>query len=474
MASSQEPGLLLRGCELDGRIVDLRTEGERIVAIAPELRAEAGEVVVEAGRGALLPGLHDHHLHLFACDAAMRSVPCGPPEVRGREGLARALAAQAGSDGWIRGIGYHEAVMGDLDRGALDALRADLPVRVQHRSGALWSVNSAGLDALRVGKDDVPPGLERDASGRPTGRLFRLDAWIRARLPGVAPPDLAALGRVLARFGITGVSDAGADNDAAVARRLADERAAGRLPQRLLVMGGLELDAAPGFAVGASKILLDDARLPDPERLAHRIRAARDRGRTVAIHAVTRAELVMALGALDEVGPQAGDRIEHASVAPPELVDWIARLGLVVVTQPIFVHDRGDAYLRDVDARDRRWLYRGAGWRQAGVPLAAGSDGPYGQLDPWLAMQTAVTRSTRDGRTLEAQEALSPEEALALYLGPLAEPGSAPRRIEVGAPADLCLLDRGWKDLRHDLRGDRVRATLAAGRLLWQRGERSG
>ena len=43
---------------------------------------------------------------------------------------------------------------------------------------------------------------------------------------------------------------------------------------------------------------------------------------------------------------------------PPELAEWIARLGLTVVTQPSFVRERGDSYLRDVDAADRAWLYR--------------------------------------------------------------------------------------------------------------------
>jgi predicted amidohydrolase YtcJ len=153
-------------------------------------------------------------------------------------------------------------------------------------------------------------------------------------------------------------------------------------------------------------------------------------------------------------------------VAPPELVGWIARLGLDVVTQPGFVRTRGDDYLRDVEPRDRPWLYRCAGFAAAGVALGAGSDAPFGAGDPWLAMQAAVDRRTAAGATLGADEALSPEAALALFTTPPEAPGGAPRRVEPGARADLCLLDRPWARARERLASESVVATLAAGRLL--------
>ncbi len=467
--------LLLQRAEVGGQRVDVRVRDGRIAAFGARLDAEGGERTLDAAGGALLPGLHDHHLHLLASAAAREGVACGPPRVEDRSALADALSGPAGPDGWLRGTGYHESVAGELDRDALDELRADHPVRVQHRTGALWVVNTAGLEALGVGDDDHPPGLERDTRGRPTGRLFRLDAWLRERLPRSGPPDLAAVGRRLVSYGITGVTDAGADNDAGTLAVLARAQAEGSLPLHLRVLGGPGLaDIATPLAVGARKLLLDDARLPAPEVLAAAIGEARREGRRVAIHAVTRAELVLALDAIEQVGPETGDRIEHASVAPPELVDWIARLGLTVVSQPIFLHDRGDAYLRDVEARDRPHLVPGARWKRAAVPLAAGSDAPYGDLDPWRAMRAAVDRRTRGGALVAAEEALSPEEALALYLGPLEAPGAAPRRIEVGAAADLCLLGVPWREARQQLDARLVRATVRAGELVWQRGEGFG
>jgi predicted amidohydrolase YtcJ len=184
---------------------------------------------------------------------------------------------------------------------------------------------------------------------------------------------------------------------------------------------------------------------------------------------VTRAELVLALAAFEEAGVRDGDRIEHASLAPPDLVAWIARLRLVVVTQPGFVRSRGDAYLREVEPREQPWLYRCAGFTAAGVALGAGTDAPFGEADPWRAMQAAVDRRTAAGERLGPAEALSPERALALFTSAAEAPGGAPRRIEPGARADLCLLDRSWARARDSLASDAVAATFGAGRLLWQR-----
>jgi predicted amidohydrolase YtcJ len=272
------------------------------------------------------------------------------------------------------------------------------PLRIQHRSGSAWLLNGAALAALGIpdaapADPSLPPGLERDERGRPTGRLFRGDAWLRERLGG-EPPDLAAVGARLASFGITGVTDATAHNDAAALARFVQAEACGALPQALRVMGmpGMPASDAARVTRGEVKVLLDEPRLPDFDALCARIRTAHAESRGVAIHCVTRAEAVFAVEALREAGARPGDRLEHAAVAPPELVGSVAALGIRVVTQPHFLCERGDAYLEDVAPGDVPWLYRGRAWRKAGVPLAGGSDAPFGAPDPWRAMAAAVAR----------------------------------------------------------------------------------
>ena len=469
--------MLIREVRLgpDGdRPVDVRLAGGCIERIGRGLAARDQEPVIEARGGTLLPGLHDHHLHLMALAAARRSLRCGPPETADPESLAAALRDAPPGDDWIRGVGYHESVAGALDARSIDAWRNDRPVRIQHRSGAMWVVNTPGLARLGIedaSSADVPEGVERDEAGRPTGRLFRVDDWLRDRLGASAPPDLADVGTTLARYGVTGVTDATPRNGAGELATIGDAVSRGALPQRVRLMGSATLPepSQPGVSRGALKLVLSEHELPAFETLVDGIRVSHSVPRAVAIHCVTRAELALAVAAFEEAGPLRGDRIEHASVAPPELVARLAELGLWVVTQPNFVRERGDAYLRDVEARDQPWLYRCQGLLEAGVAVGGGTDAPFGDPDPWLAMQAALERRTAAGVSLGEAEALSPERALALFTTAPDEPGGAPRRLAPEAPADLCLLDLPWARARDRLEGELVVATWVGGRLVWQR-----
>jgi len=449
--------VLIARAEVEGRACTVRIESGRIAELGESLAPRAGEAVFDAAGGALLPGLHDHHLHLFAWAAARKSAVCGPPAVRDGEALARALrdAARVAAPGaWIRGVGYHESVAGPLDRAALDALVPDHPLRIQQRSGELWCFNTAACRAL--GFDD------------PSGRLFHGDAWLRARLAQEEAPSLAEVGRELSRFGVTGVTDATPSNGAAELAAFARAMARGDLPQRLVVMGRADLPApdpgVPRLLRGALKLRLTEAALPRFDDLVAEIADAHARGRAVAIHCVTRTELVFASAAFAGAGTQPGDRIEHAALAPPDLLPSLAALHLTVVTQPGFVATRGDAYRRDVPAHEHPHLYRCAGFVNAGIPLGGSTDAPFGDSDPWAAMRAAVDRMAPDGAPLGADETLTPERALALFTGPADSPGGAPRRIEPGAPADLCLLDRPWSAARRQLESKHVVATWCDGK----------
>lgn len=469
--------MLIRGAEIAGaHACDVRVEGERIAQIAAALPRVDGELEFDACGGALLPGLHDHHIHLFALAAAERSVACGPPGVCDANALARALAnanANASASGrreWIRGVGYHESVAGELERTQLDAFIRERPLRIQHRSGALWMLNSAGIDRLGLDRGSDARGVERDDHGRATGRLYRLDDWLRERLDASDPPDLDAVSRRLAESGVTGLTDATASNDAEALRALVAAVDSGALRQRIRVMGRATLPDPdhPRVAHGGLKLLLDERDLPEFDALAAAIATAHRSDRGVAIHCVTRAELVLACAAFEAAGPAAGDRIEHAGVAPPDTLPALRQCRLSVVTQPHFLAERGDAYLRDVEPRDLPWLYRGRGFLEAGIPLGGGSDAPFGAADPWAAMQAAVDRRSRSGAVIGPRERLSPEEALALFTTRPEAPGGPARCVEVGAIADLCLLDRPWSAARDDLAGARVALTLRAGCVIFR------
>ncbi|MBM3596138.1 MAG: amidohydrolase family protein, partial [Alphaproteobacteria bacterium] len=432
----------------------------------PGVKEKASRVIAARG-GALLPGLHDHHVHIVGLAGRAQSVWCGPPAVLDEGQLSRALENAPGS-GWIRAIGYHESVLGYLpDASELDRLVADRPLRMQHRSGRMWLLNSAAIGLL-LATGDPPPGMEREG-GCFTGRLFDADAWLRTAL-GSAPPDLSVISADLARLGVTGLTDMTPQNGPQISDHFTRQRKSGALAQSLTIAGTLSLGDAvvEGWTLGPVKLHLHEADLPPFDEALTLIRAAHDNGRAVAIHCVSEVEIVFALALLDSAGAMRGDRIEHASIATPDHVAQIACMGLAVCVQPHFVAERGDRYLVDVEPRLQRDLYRLASLTDAGIALAGGSDAPFASHDPWAAMRAVVSRSTAAGEIIGPDEALSPEQALSLWLADPADFGLR-REIRVGAPADLCLLDRPWADARMRLSGEDVVLTLASGEVVHDR-----
>ena len=455
-------GLLIRNVEVEGRPgQDVAICDGRIVAIGPKLRA-AGEMLDGAG-GALIPGLIDHHLHLLGAAAAASSIDLSSCADASSAAARIAAVAEAQPGGWMRATGCPASFAMTLDTAVLDRWAPAHALRVQDRTGALWVLNSCALALVGDG-----PGLERDAAGRVTGRVWRGDRWLGERI-GRTVPSLRQLGAQLAELGITGVTDTSATTDASAAVLLGDAHASGALPQHLTLMSGGALAASAAYRVGAVKIILDERELPSLDELAARIALARQWGRAVAFHCVTAVELALLLAAMELAGAWHGDRIEHGALIPAAAITPIATLGLTVVTQPGFIAARGEAYRRDVEIAEQSDLYRCATLLANGVAVAGSSDAPYGPLDCWAAMRTAVTRQTAGGAMLGTGERLSPKAALGLYLGAQDDPGGPPRRVVPGASADLCLLRTKLPQALLELDAANVAATIIAGEIVWRK-----
>ena len=468
--------MLIKNAWLNGCAVDLRV-GEVIQQIAPQLTPVIGETVLNARGGELLPGLHDHHIHVFAAAAAYGSLDCdvGSGAVGDcRDRLAQRLRGAAGS-GWIRGVSYHEQQLGELDRWALDELCSDRPLRIQHRSGKLWVCNSLGLESLQLNASEQIDGVELDAQGRLNGRIVRNDKLIAQRLTstgGNVQPDVRGFSRMLARLGVVGVTDTSAHNNQQSRQEFERLRREGDLLQRFNVMGDDSLDS------GYLKILLDGDRLPPLEDLVRRINAARTKGRNVAFHCVSHLELVFALAALaDAPEPEEGfDRIEHGSVISDEMALRLADLGMPVITQPAFLYAKGEQYLADLTEIELANLYRFRGLQDLGVSVVASSDAPYGPVNPWQVIATAANRQTAAGAVVGSRESVHVEDALAGYLTPTSAlnqglPFARARKLEVGMPADVCLLEQRWSEVLGQAGSATVGATLIGGSTVFVKDE---
>lgn len=454
---------VITNAEVEGRHVSVVIDDGHIVEISEDVETHNADVV-DADGGALIVGLHDHHVHLLAMAARREGIDLDPLQTPLAFDDALRLASASSETGWLRASGYDEHRHGVLDCRRLDALVGNRPLRVQHRSGLAWVLSNAALDLVLDG--ELPDGVELDPDGIPTGWLLRLDEWIADRIPPTAP-SLRGVGAELATFGITGVTDATPNLGQGRLELLRSAVSDRSLPQRLVLLGVDDPAAVADFArVGPAKIVIDEVTGLDPDALARIISAHHLKDRAVAIHAVSRAETVTAVTALALAGIHPGDRIEHGSVLPDDLDAILASGSVTVVIQPGLVGERGDHYLSSVDREDLPFLHRAASLQSAGIAVAIGSDAPVTSADPWATIATATTRQTRSGNVIGESERVDARTALGWYLTDPLDPGGSPRRVVCGSAADLCLLDAPLDEVLAAPDAMHVRMTWVGGRLV--------
>jgi predicted amidohydrolase YtcJ len=419
-------------------LTDCRIANGRVAEIGAALPVGHAEQVLRAHGGSLLPGLSDHHAHLWASVAAADSIDlAGTSDLVGAVQLAERKAARGvlvggrtGESRWLRVIGAGA----EFSRADLDEHWPDSPVRVQHRSGALWTLNSVAVASLsesrRPAASDAHPVGLTDLE-RETGQLWRADDRLRELLAEssgaegesgqlVAAADgLRRVGAEFARWGVTHLTDASPETTAASLERLRS-----LLPQRVMSLGPA--------GDGPRKLIVADHDLPGLDELTDQIAGQHAAGRAVAVHAVSAVGLALLIAAFDQAGVRPGDRVEHAAVCHPDAADRLAEFELTVVTQPGVFARNGARFSAESPPDERSSLWRYGSLLRAGVPVAISSDAPYGPANPW---RNVVSASKRAG-----EEAVSSTTALASLLTEPTDPAGSLRQVRVGAPADLCLL----------------------------------
>lgn len=467
------PSLYIRDVELPGYgRTNVRAMAGRLESIGHEVVPATGDVIIQGGGGALIPGLHDNHAHLLSMAAATLSFDCKPPvNVRRGSDLATRLAhhlADRPTDP-LRGIRYDELSHGWLDRQKLDAISRTTPIRLQHRSGHAWVMNSAALQQL-------------SHSETITEEMMRTGWLVDVPLP----PDLAAgtlnlraIGARMSSFGITGVHDATPGLDYAALTILGDAHADGSVPQHITVMS--EVAQAPAnLTVGPRKIMPAATSERALATIENGVTAARDQGRGVAVHCVTTEHLVIALMVLAKFGFRTDDRIEHGNLIPADLLLPIAEAGIAVVAQPQFVAERGDHYLTALPDETEN-LIRLKSLLNAGIPTRIGTDAPFASADPWAVICSAITRRTSGGVVLGMTESITAAEAIGMLnsaSGPHDRPdpahwhnaGTAANWLQPGAPADWCLLRAPWAVVADNPSAKMVSATFIGGVTVWRTG----
>ncbi|MDZ4278843.1 MAG: amidohydrolase family protein, partial [Dehalococcoidia bacterium] len=274
--------------------------------------------------------------------------------------------------------------------------------------------------------------MERDlSSGEPTGVLLDMEALIEAAMPSLPYEELSAAvaeasGRFL-RAGVTCVQDATYTNGRTtweLFERLIED---GALPLDVVLMEGVEhLGELPERGAngrlrrGPVKIMLfelGDDFTPGENELSLQVSVAHAAGRQVAVHAVGERAVSSAAEAIEAAlaeRPRVDHRhrIEHCGLLPDGLAARLADLGIVIVSQPSFLYERGERYRQLVPEERLRALYAFRTLRDAGVRLAAGSDAPVSPPQPLASVAAASERKTSDGEPLGLEQAVPAGEAL--------------------------------------------------------------
>ncbi len=480
----------------DGRIVAVGDSAEARNAVGPDATH------VDLNGRALIPGFCDPHNHFSMTTFEPRSIDCRVPPLSGRPAVLDAVAAAAAGapEGqWIWGLGYAARLIGEEDgllRSELDDVAPNNPVCVMDSSYHACYANSAALALVGIDRHTAnPPGgeIRKDASGEPNGTLWEraMDpvhhASMRAYIDTFGEDAVAGLVEQNARrhlsHGITTVGDALVMPESAEIYRLTDER--GRLPIVIHQMrGGPGFFAAPEEAAGGAfmeddvsdrlrggivKIFMDPV-WPSPamevchedgtkepvgepyygqEEVDHLVLDAASHGLQVAIHCIGNRAVEQGLNAFERAQreiPRSDPRyrIEHFSFATSDQIERARSLGVIVSHQPPFLHLIGDYFeSRSNDAGIDAIPIPYRAMLDAGVFVASGSDFPCAPVPPLLGLYGLVSRTSRDGTVIAADQTISPMEAIRTYTLNSAtamfrehEVGS----IEVGKRADLVVL----------------------------------
>lgn len=188
-----------------------------------------------------------------------------------------------------------------------------------------------------------------------------------------------------------------------------------------------------------------------PEAMAAATAKARRCGVQVATHAIGDRAIRMTLDAYAHALGNASNsdhrwRIEHVQVLSPEDLPRLAQLHLVASMQP--THATSDMPWAEARLGPQRvvWAYAWRKVRDAGVPLALGSDFPVESPDPRLGLYAAVTREDAQGNPVGGwypDEKLTAFEALRGFTLGAAYAGFAENEIGSLAPgkrADFVVL----------------------------------
>lgn len=443
-------------CNADASVVTnaLLLEDGVVVAHGEDAHAAPADEVRELGGEVVMPALQDAHIHMWGL--GMRAGACRIRAAREVEEIYRELRDYdpgLATSGWVLARDWNDHHWSDgttLSRTELDAIFPDHPV-------VLWRVDShavwANSEAIRRAgiSDDWDPGEGGTVGRGPDGTLNGLfvddamDAILEAIPKATVAEDRQVFletAQMLRSHGICAAQLAWVPLDRV--GFLEDLHASGELPMRISVWvdgkdPGIEAFVARGprrgdeLSIHTVKFFADGAlgsrgaRMLEPyiggghglvvtpsDLLAERVAQFTAAGWDIAVHAIGDAAARSVLDAFDLGAAGARLRLEHSQTMAEVDIARMADGDRVASVQPIHMYSDAAWAERVLHPSQLERLFN---WRDLArhAPLAAGSDFPIEDPNPWHGIATFLSRKHAGGEVFRAEQAIGREAAIAAY-----------------------------------------------------------
>ena len=483
----------------------------------------------------LLPGFHDAHVHILTgmfadeeCD--LLRIPTAE-EVAAKLKECTSLAG-IGDEQWIIGGGWGEWLWPEANpqKGLLDALFPDRPVYLESSFGHGAWINSKAMEIVGIDASTPNPVsgvIERDPeTGEPSGTLRESAMMlVRNKVPPMTLSQRVDRVRVavdyLHSFGITAVIEPGL-NDLAIEPILAladaeglGVRAVGSLSPIAWNAGAFDDDVfdivnrreqfrRPNLNVDSVKIYMDGVieygtspllepyhdedygsgedfyfySQEDVDRYFTELDAL---GLQVHVHAIGDAAIRRALNGFEAMRAANGmsdnrHQIVHLQLIHEDDRPRFGELNVGAVFQSLWAYPDPAAMELDVPmlGKERTWqMYPIRSVQEAGGRIVGGSDYWVTDINPLLAIETAITRQdpwTNEGLLLNEDESVD----LATMVDAYTINGAYQMKlddvqgsIEVGKRADLIVIDRNLFEIpTSEISDAKVMMTIFNGRTV--------
>lgn len=493
----------------EARAKSVMIDDDRIVAVD---ESQTADVVWDLSGRTVVPGFVDSHTHFHFWARTLDHLDMEPPQSL-QEALAlvqqRTREIPAGK--WILGRGLNKNRWNPPDFPTchdLDSVAPDHPVAIFSKDEhSLW-VNSAALRASGVDRNtpDPPKGrIGRDESGELTGMLFETaDELIMSKVPEPAPADtLSALSTAAALvlpLGVTSVHDVGMW-EAWEAYRLWEYPPLDvvkyfpvETAEEVVRLGLKSGDGSPGLRIGGLKIFSDGALGSQTAYMWEPYEGSSDAG----VVRITAAELREYLDfasahrlacAVHAIGDRANSlvidaaqaypaellrhRVEHVQLVREADIERLAASRWIGSVQPSHLVSDRDTAVNYWGEKRCRYAYAFESMRQAGVPLAFGTDVPIEPMNPIYGIHAACCRKAPGDERgpWVAEECMGRYDALyASTVGPAYAAGQEREvgQIVPGQRANLVVLDKDILAVPDDeILSVQVVATLVGGKPVY-------